>query len=659
MSNYWSVIKRLALVLLTVFAFGEPASGAVIASASAVPSTSESSIPDPIEIVVMVDESASLSSADIRLMKEALGSLIRLPELANTASSRTSTRVAIAPFSSGRNLPRIDPLCSLANVAEAMERLERCVSGIRRQNTKGNADTDFAGALAGALGLFDDKSASKVVLLMTDGQYDPDGSESLSQAEEEQLESSLGQLLEERVTLWPLGFGKSDLKSLQDYAGLAYQGDPDCAATPYASRSTAGELAEKIKAIIANSTCRPVVNCRLNPKCKVLVNPLLSQVTVEVFSPAGKPFDENDIGVVRPGGTATCADAKMNSEGTQWLCEEAITGRDGGVWLMNSSAPGLEARVIMYGEVNLSVIDCEVADGEQPNPSVKIERVDGTEVDFDSVPENAPWPNVMVKKTDKEGESLAPNKVLLNKPVIKLLGSDALEGGSELNVAPDKEIPAEDQLLVRVAQSVGCRIRLTTPDTTISTVPPTSVTSAPGVTTVPEPSEDECGSDGDCPRSLWPWALLVLGALAAIAYAVWRSLPMKFPEGTHIGRQNRFVPTVYEELVDISGQRRVYFDVLMSDSGPDVIVYDSKSEARYVLTREDDEFVKIRSLWEQSEEESVDLDAPVLDDETVEPLIVLNDASFNVRDADPSASPGKNERLMLRLIWPEPEYDEE
>lgn len=58
--------------------------------------------------------------------------------------------------------------------------MTKCVNQVVRQQKRGRADTDFAQAIEKAVSDFDDSQATKIVVLLTDGKYDPDGNESIS-----------------------------------------------------------------------------------------------------------------------------------------------------------------------------------------------------------------------------------------------------------------------------------------------------------------------------------------------------------------------------------------------------------------------------------------------------------------------------------------------
>ena len=131
----------------------------------------------------------------------------------------------------------------------------------------------------------------------------------------------------------------------------------------------------------------------------------------------------------------------------------------------------------------------------------------------------------------------------------------------------------------------------------------------------------------------------------------------KFPEDAELQFQNQFNKSVFLTAENIGGQRKVYFTADLTAAGSiEVLVGLAKTDARYVMTRDGDDFIKIVSLFtpEVSSDEENDLDGdPVV--EVGEPLSVLNGEQFNVRSCDAPNVVGKTEQVMLRVLWLEDE----
>lgn len=161
-----------------------------------------------LDLVILVDESASLSKIDVMKEISAVASLVSRREL---AGGSLRTRVAIAGFGSGQN--SVDEKCSLIEVTvDNIRELQACAERVTRRTT--GQHTDFAKALAYASVVFrasGNPQARRGVILLTDGKYDPSGNRSSSEltgAEKDALESALESLRTDAAQIWPLGFGK-------------------------------------------------------------------------------------------------------------------------------------------------------------------------------------------------------------------------------------------------------------------------------------------------------------------------------------------------------------------------------------------------------------------------------------------------------------------
>ena len=168
----------------------------------------------------------------------------------------------------------------------------------------------------------------------------------------------------------------------------------------------------------------------------------------------------------------------------------------------------------------------------------------------------------------------------------------------------------------------------------------------------------DCKLTNSCPPPpppTWPWVLAVL-VIAAGAFFAWKKMGKKFPEDAELQFQNQFNKSVFLTAENISGQRKVYFTANVTSSGSfEVEICSSKTDARYVMTRDGVEFIKIVSLFKpepSSEDENLDGD-PVV--EVGEPLSVLNGEPFDVRSCDAPNVIGKSEQIILRVQWPEDE----
>lgn len=235
-------------------------------------SAGEEDSPDKVDILVAVDESASLSSAAVRAEVDAVKTIINLPEM-----SADGLRVGVLPFSSGRESPRIVEDCALEEISEdSIAALTKCANQITRQKRRGSSDTDFAATIVKAVDLFkSDKNgnSSKVLVLMTDGKYDPNGDQMTSPSEQKSLDDALLYAKKNKVFLWALGFGQADIPTLNKY--VADAADPElaakCPASPVALPGTDENLSEQMRGIILLATCtgggRWIPKSRIQVRC--------------------------------------------------------------------------------------------------------------------------------------------------------------------------------------------------------------------------------------------------------------------------------------------------------------------------------------------------------------------------------------------------------
>ena len=185
----------------------------------------------PAHIVVLVDQSGSISPEDMTREKEAAGLIAQ-------AEFSPESTVAIVGFGSDSGgTPPVDAVCPPTKVATSAERqrLSTCVDALRiRDRGKGDG-TDHAQALVQALDFLSDDQDDepKIVFLLTDGKLDVGDSERYgTDKTPEQRDSAAHDLITERladardskVQVWPLGFGAVDEKALGEFAAGGFQG---------------------------------------------------------------------------------------------------------------------------------------------------------------------------------------------------------------------------------------------------------------------------------------------------------------------------------------------------------------------------------------------------------------------------------------------------
>ncbi|WP_285502690.1 VWA domain-containing protein [Actinokineospora sp. NBRC 105648] len=186
----------------------------------------------PAQIVILVDESGSISAADMVREQDA-ASLIAQGEF----SPRSTVSVVGFASDSGSRSP-VDVVCPPLVVAGAAERdqLAQCVRGLRKRTTGEGASTDHAEALRQALsylGTGTPEEGPKLVFLLTDGVLDVGDSPRYgvgktatqrNDAAREVIRQTLVTARDKGVQVWPLGFGNVDRAALEAFAAGGYQG---------------------------------------------------------------------------------------------------------------------------------------------------------------------------------------------------------------------------------------------------------------------------------------------------------------------------------------------------------------------------------------------------------------------------------------------------
>jgi hypothetical protein len=213
----------LSSVVFVAFAAVSPV-GASVPRGDAAPETT------PLDVVIAVDESASLSNQDVVSEIEAASRVAQ-------SGLNPRTRVTVLGFGSNNGSTGQEAateVCRPTVVDSAVNQqyLADCVNKLHRRTTKEGSDTDFAAAMAKALSYFGSGSPSgavKVVFLMTDGRLDvhnsPNyGSGDRNQAAQQELNNQLATAKNEKIQVWPLGFGSDvDRPSLNTFAAAGSQ----------------------------------------------------------------------------------------------------------------------------------------------------------------------------------------------------------------------------------------------------------------------------------------------------------------------------------------------------------------------------------------------------------------------------------------------------
>ncbi|WP_079087024.1 vWA domain-containing protein [Streptomyces silvensis] len=217
-----------------------------------------------VNYAVAVDESASLTPADLKAEKAA-ATRIALGDVSS------SSHVTVFGFAAAESDDQraVDPVCPRTTLdAAGRETIGDCVGKLRGREKSEGTGTDFPSAIRqGVHELTEgtDESEPRVLFVLTDGKMDvadsPQyGDPAHREAEgERQLKAALKEAARQRVQVWPLGFGSDpDKKQLDRIALGGYQ--KGCtelpSATPKAHKvSDAADVGTTLEKIFAAAHC--------------------------------------------------------------------------------------------------------------------------------------------------------------------------------------------------------------------------------------------------------------------------------------------------------------------------------------------------------------------------------------------------------------------
>jgi len=494
-----------------------------------------------IDLVILVDESTSLSPGDVEQEQLAVRNIIALPQLLDQR-----IRVSVLPFSSGPNSPRLVTGCEFTELNPVGQDylLKYCPDQIRRERRDDGPDaagnTDFAKAIDVAIQKLREvgsDSRRKAILLLTDGRYDPDGNQSVATEEDSALNAALDRARVGEVSIWPLGFGDTysiDFEALSRYASSGYQGQGECP-KPEAALSAPDQLAAQIYGIISAVACIDVQPPRPTPSTFDL-HPLVDQISAVVLGSKDEPTMKDSSGNV------VCAGQWENRSGV-YSCQLSIDGSRPGEWMVIGSGDS-QIVWVASGEI---VVSLEAWDAR---PTLEMKRRDNNPINWS---DDYSWPTVEVFEFAESREPTRPAyEVELSKE------SHLLELDRDTQSVVAELVPMSDEKLKGISLVDRAECEISPPAST-------SPVTEPDVTI---PSEvdpgDDSGSETD-PDPSFPWWILVLGA--AIVVLMGRSAHRlrsqnRFTSSTVIkqrnpnGRNQIEVPEVYAAGVREIGLRR-------------------------------------------------------------------------------------------------------
>lgn len=508
---------------------------AIPSSASVVAAPASNSPVDSLDLVILVDESASLTSADVKAEIQAVASLVARRELSD---EKLKVRIAIAGFGSGENTvgEKCPPVAvTTANVQDLID----CSDLVRRRTSSGQ-HTDFAKALTYASQTFQSlgtSASARVVILMTDGKYDPVGKRSasgLTDADRNALDEATAVLRADGAQIWPLGFGQVERGELDD---LARSGAPSTCPTgnqPYAIVAAGRSLDEYLLEILGATICGDI-----DPPTPIpydyKVHPFVNEVTLTVRGASEEP----NVVVASTNKSLCVGEWKQAGDGSL-ACNVKVGGVDTGVWKITSAssesdeAPTVETS--QSGRVDLRLSACK-----ETSAVVSVSRIDSTEIAWNAAGGFAFPRAAIVDVSNREEIASTVLTAGDRTAVYPRIGATS----SEIEVA----LASGQADFVWLTASVDtCEIALSVTATTLS-----SPISTSGV----GESEDGGGT---------PWWLIILGLLL-LAALLWfvrrRSQQGRFPVGTELRQRNvaQNPAANWNTRADLSGLREMSFSV--------------------------------------------------------------------------------------------------
>ncbi|WP_165960878.1 vWA domain-containing protein [Actinocrispum wychmicini] len=186
----------------------------------------------PATIVILVDESGSISNADLVREREAAAT-IALGEYA----PRSTISVVGFGSSDGPGQSAVDVVCPPVTVttAEDQQRLADCTGNLRKRGPGQGQGTDHAAALRQAMSYMGDAKPDgpRMIFLLTDGELDVSGSPAYgpdnvgnqrNAAAWTVVDDTLNRARAAQTQVWPLGFGTVNKAALDRFAEGGFAG---------------------------------------------------------------------------------------------------------------------------------------------------------------------------------------------------------------------------------------------------------------------------------------------------------------------------------------------------------------------------------------------------------------------------------------------------
>ena len=574
------ILKILKLASILIIASSSVIPGSVIKAEDVSPT-----IDNNIDIIILVDESGSLSEADVNAEREAVKGIIGLQTLKNR-----NIKVGVLPFSSGSKSPRLNSECGLKPIDDGGDLiLADCAKNIKRKLSKDDSNTDFAAAFSSVSKLFtendeknQDEDRAHSIILLTDGFYDPDGDKKISADETMRLDNSFKELRDANVAVWSLGFGSAELETLTSYSNEAGIRDARCDAPPNGRLVDVKNLSLQLMQIVAEATCG-VVSDALPTPSRRFIHPLINTVSVTVVT-----SDGTEPVLTAQDGTKLCSgDWKQQGDAANSKIFGCVVQEDGsraGIWKVDAS----DGSTVVWEYLGTVIAEFDTC----PFPSsLSFSRFDGTTIDFSKAtlwPTGALILESIPTNNQELGQSTPIKKLNVRFDQKQIQFGDKFDTNVEKSqVRVENSGSSDNDGLPRLNLiSNPCLSTSPPPPSTTTTVSPTTTTS-----TIPEPPcESDCPCKGfwDChPGLRLLLILLLVGSACGYAFLYW-SRSKKFPKGTIVKQESPIKLGLFIEVnnSDIGGMKRVS----LTRGGASLISVEPYGKhAEYVLSSDGDE----------------------------------------------------------------------
>lgn len=278
----------------------------------------------PLDMVIAVDESGSLSKADVQNEVDAASTIAQ-------SGLNPRSRVTVLGFGSdnGGGHQAVDEVCPPTVLSDTVDAqgIAECVRKLHRRGPKEGNDTDHVAALAQALHTFESgspKGARKIVMMLTDGRLDVShspqyGSGDRNAAARRELDRQIAAARTAGVAIFPLGFGSQiDKPSLDRFAaGGSQQGCDNRSASRPRARLVrgSGDVHRALAEMYAASFCgeaSPTTHGTLEPGGSVELEVPIPAIATDGVITVSKGDPRVHVDYIDPNGTTVPSSGTQN-----------------------------------------------------------------------------------------------------------------------------------------------------------------------------------------------------------------------------------------------------------------------------------------------------------------------------------------------------------